>query len=153
GRLQVGKLQQQIRQIALGVDDDAGNTVDGGLFEQGYRQAGFAGAGHADDDAVRDEVLRFVIDPLRLHGPGGEVVLAAEVKRRRLVLIGEIRRRGVVAHDASLLLQKGNVARIMRDSRSVDQFPENFGTQLLLLWDSRAILLAKLKAGISLFQL
>ena len=52
-----GKRQQQVGEVALGVDDDRGDAVDRGLFEQRDAQAGLAAAGHADADGVGDEVL------------------------------------------------------------------------------------------------
>ena len=85
-RREVGELKQEVRQVALGVDDDGGDAVDGRLLEQRDAQAGLARAGHADDDAVGREVAGVVHDVLvGLDGLGGEVVLAAEVEARRPV--------------------------------------------------------------------
>ena len=54
---EIGEGEQRIAEIALGVDGDDRNAVDGRFFEQREAQAGLAGAGHAEHHAVRDEVL------------------------------------------------------------------------------------------------
>ena len=54
------KREQQIAEIALGIDDDRGDAVDGRFFEQRQAEARLAAAGHADADGVRGQVLRVV---------------------------------------------------------------------------------------------
>ncbi len=94
-RRQVGELQQQIREVALGVDHHCRHAVDGGLFEQRDRQAGLARAGHADDDAVRGQVAGVVHDELvGQHLLRAQIVLAAEVKTRRPIDAVGLGRRG-----------------------------------------------------------
>ena len=62
GTLEIGKRQQQVREIPLRIDDEGRDVVDRRLFEQGEAQARLAAAGHADADGVGDEVLRVVED-------------------------------------------------------------------------------------------
>ena len=54
---QLGEGQQQVGQVALGVDDDGRHAVDGRLLEQVDAQAGLAAAGHADKHGMGDQVL------------------------------------------------------------------------------------------------
>jgi len=80
-RLQVREGQQQVGNVALRIDNDRGDVVQHGLFEQRDAQAGLAAAGHADDDGVRCQVARVIIDHLVDHAAGGGVEAAAKVKR------------------------------------------------------------------------
>ncbi len=102
--IEVGKLQKQVGQVALGVDDDARDAVDGRLFEQADAQAGLARAGHADDDAVRRQIAGVVHDVfVRQDGPLAQVVLAAEVEASRLLDVKQCGGgRGVVGHGHGL---------------------------------------------------
>ncbi len=59
-RAQLGEGQQQVGEVALGVDDHGRDAVDRGLLEQVDAEAGLAAAGHADDHGVRDQVARVV---------------------------------------------------------------------------------------------
>src|SRR6185369_12061363 len=59
-RREIWELQKEVTKIAFGIDDDGGDTVDGGFFEQRYAETGFPTAGHADADSVRDEIFRVV---------------------------------------------------------------------------------------------
>ena len=94
-RRQIGELQKKVCEVPFRVDEDAGNAVDGRLFEQGNTQAGFARAGHADDDAMRGQVGRIVHDVLvGQHFAGGQIVFAAQVEARGFLDI-EGRRNGV----------------------------------------------------------
>src|SRR5262249_3195064 len=79
---QFGELEKQVREVAFDVDDDARDAVDGGFFEQGEAEAGLAGAGHADDDAVGQQVAGVIHHRRRVgpRGVGGEDVLRAEVE-------------------------------------------------------------------------
>ncbi len=54
---EIGERQQQVAEVALGVDDEGRDAVDRGLLEQRDAQAGLAAAGHADADRVRGQVL------------------------------------------------------------------------------------------------
>ncbi len=77
--------QQQVAQIALGVDRDHGDAVDGRFFDQRQAQAGLAAAGHADADGVRDQIAgvvehQVVERPTRVH-----VELAAEIEQPQLL--------------------------------------------------------------------
>ena len=57
---QIGKRQQQIADVTLGIDDEGGNAVDRGFFDERQTQAGLAAAGHADAHRVRDQILGVV---------------------------------------------------------------------------------------------
>ena len=50
-RHEIGKGQQQVAEVALGVDRDRGDAVDRRFLEQRDAQAGLAAAGHADATA------------------------------------------------------------------------------------------------------
>src|SRR4029077_9859782 len=56
----LGKRQQQVAKIALGIDRNHGDAVDGGLLDQIVAEARLAAAGHAGDERVRDQVRRVV---------------------------------------------------------------------------------------------
>ncbi|MDP2999605.1 MAG: hypothetical protein Q8N47_19100 [Bryobacterales bacterium] len=59
-RAQIRESQQQIGQIALGIDHDGRNAVDRRFLQQADTKAGLAAAGHAHADGVRDQVARIV---------------------------------------------------------------------------------------------
>jgi len=63
-RAQRGEGQQQVGDVALGVNDDGRDVVQHRLFEQGDAQAGLAAAGHAQHDGVRGQVARIIVDDL-----------------------------------------------------------------------------------------
>ena len=84
---QGGEGEQQVREIALGVDEDGGNTVEGGLFEQAETEAGLSASRHADADRVRHQIFRVVEEQLVPRLLGADVVLAAEIERSQLLVI------------------------------------------------------------------
>ena len=57
---QLGKGEQQVAEVALGIDGDDRDAVDGGFFEQRQAEARLAAAGHADAHGVGGEVLGVV---------------------------------------------------------------------------------------------
>jgi Flp pilus assembly protein TadD len=59
GELREG--EQQVAEVALGVDGDRRDAVDRGLLEQREAQAGLAAAGHADADRVRGDLRKAVL--------------------------------------------------------------------------------------------
>ena len=73
-----GEVEGEVAEVAFGVDGDDGDAVQRGFFEQGDAEAGFAGAGHADDDGVGGEVGSVVEDGRAGVGQGfgAEVELA-----------------------------------------------------------------------------
>lgn len=78
--LEIREREEEIGEVAFGIDDDGGNAVDGGLFQQGEAEAGLAAAGHADADGVGDKVAGIVKERDVLSGFGGGVVGATEVE-------------------------------------------------------------------------
>ena len=52
-----GEGEQQVPEVALRVDGDGRDAVDGGLFEQADAEPGLAAPGHAETHRVRGEVL------------------------------------------------------------------------------------------------
>ena len=100
-RGQVGKGQQQVGHIALGIDDQRRDIVHDRLLDQADTETGLATAGHADDHPVGGEIL--VLKEERrgwgLSAAGGEVDLAPEVEQAKL-FVGII-----LAHDRSLRLR------------------------------------------------
>ena len=57
---QLRKGQQQIAEVAFGVDGDSRHAIDRGFFEQRQAQTGLPAAGHADADRVRGQVARVI---------------------------------------------------------------------------------------------
>ena len=78
--LHLRKLQQQVDHVALGVDQNGGDFVQRGLFEQANAEPRLAAARHADADGVGGEVARVVVDGLVAALAGGEIVARAEVE-------------------------------------------------------------------------
>ena len=89
---QLGKGEQQVGEVALGIDGDRRDAVDRRLFEQRQAQAGLAAAGHADADGVRRQVLRVVEQRARrLALRAVQVVAPAEVEDAELLEVGGAR--------------------------------------------------------------
>ncbi len=59
-RRQAGEGQHQVREIALRVDGEHRQAVDGGFFDERDAETGLAAAGHADADGVRQQIRRVV---------------------------------------------------------------------------------------------
>ena len=59
------KREQQIAEVALGIDRDRRDAVERRLFQQRQAEPRLAAAGHADADGVRREVLAVVEQRLR----------------------------------------------------------------------------------------
>jgi hypothetical protein len=85
--LKLGKGEQQIGQIAFGIDDDRGNAVDRGLLQHRDAQARLPAPGHADADGVRDQVLGVVEDQLIGRRLGGKIVSPPQVENAELLKI------------------------------------------------------------------
>ena len=64
-RQQVGELQQQVGDVALGIDEDGRHAIQRGLFQQTDAEAGLAAAGHAHADGVGGQIAGIVVDRLR----------------------------------------------------------------------------------------
>ena len=82
--LRDGERQHQIAEVALGIDDDGGNVIDGRFFEKRETEAGLAAAGHADADRMGHQILRIVQQPARLRLFRGEIIRAADIKDAEL---------------------------------------------------------------------
>ena len=54
---QIGKGEQQITEVAFGIDDDRGDAIDRGLFKQRDTQPSLATAGHADANRVSHQIF------------------------------------------------------------------------------------------------
>ena len=90
-RLEPGEREQQVGEIALGIDDDGRDAVDGRFLDQRQAQAGLAAAGHADADRVGDQVLRVVEDQAVLRLLLLPVIGPAQVEDAQLLEIGRDR--------------------------------------------------------------
>ena len=55
GWRQIGKREQHVGQIPLGIDHQRRNAIEGRLFNEVDQKPGFAAASHADADAMRGE--------------------------------------------------------------------------------------------------
>ncbi len=86
--LQLRKGQQQIAQVALRIDRDSGNAVDGGFFEQREAQAGLAAAGHADANRVRRQVARVIQEEIGSVRAARRIDFAAEIEGAELFVRG-----------------------------------------------------------------
>ena len=63
GRGKVGKREQHVGEVALGIDDQRGDAVDRRLLDEADEQPCLAAAGHADADGMRGK-------PLGIHEHG-----------------------------------------------------------------------------------
>src|SRR5262249_27534434 len=94
------------------------------LFEKRNAQSSLARTGHADDDAVRAQVFRGIVDPsIRPDSSCGEVIFLAEIEGGLIVSVGEVRRQGIVGHGAFSCAEMVRDVRIMKDAPAVDQSP------------------------------
>jgi hypothetical protein len=57
-------VQQQVGQVALGIDDDGGNAVQGGFFQQANAQASLAGAGHTRHHGMGGQISGVIVERL-----------------------------------------------------------------------------------------
>ncbi len=57
-----GEGKEKIAEVALRVDEDGGDAIQGGFLEQGEAEAGLAAARHADTDGMGGEILGVVED-------------------------------------------------------------------------------------------
>ena len=115
-RREIRKREQQIAEIALRVDADGRDAVDGGFFEQREAQARLAAAGHAHADRVRGEVLRVVEDQVvERRALARGIELAPEIENAELF---------VVLHGCTSL-RKGGIDRTL-SPRSSSALPRVF---------------------------
>ena len=84
GRPQLGKRQQQIAQVALGIDGNGRHAVDRRLFQQRQAQPRLAAARHAHAHRVRRQVPRVVQHQLIHGGPLRQVVAPPQVEQAKL---------------------------------------------------------------------
>ena len=82
---QLGEGKQQVAHVALRVDRDDRDVVEGRFFEDPDAEPGFAGPGHADDCGMRGQVLRVVQDQLIRERIGDVVVALAEIERSQFL--------------------------------------------------------------------
>ena len=87
GLAQLRKGQQQVAEIALGVDGDHRDAVDRRLFDQRDAETGLAAAGHADAHGVRGQVLGVVEQRLAGGRAAGGVDGAAEIEGAELFVV------------------------------------------------------------------
>ena len=84
-RLELGKRQQQVAEVALGIDRDRRDAVERRLFQQRQAQPRLAAAGHADANGVRREILAVVEQRLGRRFARRQIVRPAEIERAGLV--------------------------------------------------------------------
>ena len=77
--------QEQVAEVAFGVDGDHRDAVDGGLLDEGQAEPSLPAAGHPDADSVSNEVARVVEHCLVERAAGGHVVPASKVKEAELL--------------------------------------------------------------------
>src|SRR5262249_20076746 len=86
-RLQIGEREQQVGEIALGIDDDRRDAVDRGLLQQSDAEAGLPAARHADTNGMRHQVFGVVQQQIILALLTFQVVLSAQVEDAQLFVI------------------------------------------------------------------
>ena len=59
-RAQVGKSEEQIAEIPLGIDDDGWYPVNGSLLEKRKAKPGFPASGHPHADRMRHQIARII---------------------------------------------------------------------------------------------
>jgi hypothetical protein len=89
--LEAGEGEEQIGEVALGIDEDGRDAVDGRLLDERQAEAGLAAAGHAHADRVGDQVLRVVEDEAVLRFLLLPVVGPAQVEDAQLLEVGGAR--------------------------------------------------------------
>ena len=72
-RLEIGELQEQVGEIALGIDDQRRDAVDGGFFQHADAESGLSTARHSDAYGVGDQIFAVVQENI--------VVRPSEVER------------------------------------------------------------------------
>src|SRR5690606_32026647 len=84
--LEVRKVEQQVPHVSFGIDDQSGNAVDRGLFEECDSETCLSATGHPDNDGMRGQVLGVVHDELVLQLRGCEIVFPTEIERSELLV-------------------------------------------------------------------
>ena len=84
---EVGKGEEQVADVALGIDRDDRDAIHQRLFDQRKAEACLAGAGHAQHHAMGHEILRIVEHQLVLRLLGIQVICATEVKLAELLVL------------------------------------------------------------------
>ena len=79
GRIEALEEQEQVAEVALRVDGDDRYALLQGLFDERDGEARLARAGHADDQAVREQVGRIEVQP-GSEGTGAGVDFLAQVQ-------------------------------------------------------------------------
>jgi len=79
-RCQLGKRQQHVGEVALGIDDERRDAVERRLLDEPDEEAGLAAAGHADADGVRREPLGVHQEWLRRRPARPLVHLLSEIE-------------------------------------------------------------------------
>jgi hypothetical protein len=87
-RQQIRKREQQVGQIAFGIDRDDRNAVDGRLLDEAESETGLAAARHPDADGVREQVLRVVENGIRQADARCQVVPSSEVEQPQFFVVG-----------------------------------------------------------------
>ena len=87
-RGEIGKRQEEIPEIALRVDGQHGDAVDGRFLDQRDPESRLAAPGHADDDGVRQEIAGVIEEEIVEARARAEVELLAEIEESELLVIG-----------------------------------------------------------------
>ena len=84
GDRQIGERQQEIGEVALGIDREDRDPVDRRLFDQDDAKPGLTASGHSHADRVREKVFRIVQDGFGHSRTIIQVVAFAEVEEAEL---------------------------------------------------------------------
>ena len=77
---QVGEGQEQVGHVALGIDDQGGDAIEGRFFQQDDTQAGLAAAGHAQADGVGRQVAGIIVHSLIEGLALRQVILLSQIE-------------------------------------------------------------------------
>ena len=81
------KVQHQIGEITFRIDDQGGDPIDRGFFEQTDTETGLPAAGHPDADGVRDQILGVVEQPAWFRLFRGQIVWSTEIEHTEFLKI------------------------------------------------------------------
>ena len=85
---EVGEGKEEVGDVAFGIDDERRDVIHSGFFEHADAESGLTGTGHAENDAVGDEVARVVENKVVGGFVGGGIDFASEVERAEFFVVG-----------------------------------------------------------------
>ena len=87
---EVGKCQQQVGDVPLGIDDDRRHLVQRSFLQQVNAEASLAAASHADTDRMSGQVAGVVHQGRLTQRAGGKVKVLAKIKSAKFLCDGHM---------------------------------------------------------------